>query len=715
MNAKNQTCHVQSRKQIRIGKLRLFVIAVTIAGLFLSVLTSPSKAAPGDLDMFFGNSGKVTTILGKGGDGNAIAIQPDGKIVVAGTALTSNNNDFAVIRLNSDGSLDTSFDGDGKVITDFSQTQDYGYAVAIQSDGKIVVAGTSGSFLLGGTDFALVRYNTDGSLDTSFDGDGKLKTDFGTSIDYGYAVAIQTDGKIVVAGAPGFLLARYNTDGSLDTSFDGDGKVITAFGISATARTVVIQSNGKIVAAGSTFNGTNNDFALIRYNADGSLDTSFDGDGKVATNFGNSHDSVNAVAIQSDGRIIAVGESGMSSEYDFAVARYNTDGSPDASFDTDGKVTTNFGSRDLALAVAVQLNGKIVVAGVGPGFALARYNADGSLDISFDGDGKVTTAFSTNSGARAVAIQPDGKIVAAGYSNNGSEFNFAVARYIGDAVAPNQTLFDFDGDGRADISVFRPSNGAWYLNQSTNGFTGVQFGLSTDKIVPADFDGDGKTDIAVYRDGTWYLQRSRDGFLGLAFGAATDIPIPADFDGDGCAEIAVFRPSDGVWYIYNLTTNQFTGFPFGQAGDVPVAADYDGDGKTDVAVFRNGTWYIQQSRDGFTGIAFGQSGDIPVPTDYDGDGQADVAVFRPSDGTWYLQRSQFGFTGVAFGLGSDLPVPADYNGDGKTDVAVYRNGTWYIQSGTVGFTGVSFGEATDKPIPHAFVAFDPACHGCWDY
>jgi len=410
-----------------IGKLRLFIITVTIAGLFLSVLTSPSKAASGDLYLFFGNGGKITTAIGNGGSASAIAIQSDGKIVVVGTAsITVNNNDFAVIRLNSDGSFDTSFDGDGKVTTDFSQTQEYAEAVAIQPDGKIVVAGYSGSFLIGGPDFALVRYNTDGSLDTSFDGDGKLKTDFGNSVDYARAVAIQSDGKIVVAGGPFFALARYNTDGSLDTSFDGDGKVITRFDETANAKAanaVAIQSDGKIVAA-----GTNSNFALVRYNTDGSLDASFDGDGKVTTVFVNIYASANAIAIQSDGRIIAVGESGTGSEYDFTAARYNTDGSLDISFDIDGKVTTDIGGRDRALAVAIQLNGKIVVAGVGPSFAIARYKTDGSLDLSFDSDGKVTTAFSTNSGAQAVAIQSDGKIVAAGYSNNNSEFNFAVAR-----------------------------------------------------------------------------------------------------------------------------------------------------------------------------------------------------------------------------------------------------------------------------------------------
>ena len=265
-----------------------------------------------------------------------------------------------------------------------------------------------------------------------------------------------------------------------------------------------------------------------------------------------------------------------------------------------------------------------------------------------------------------------------------------------------RAAFDFDGDGKSDVSLFRPSNGVWYLNQSQNGFTGISFGANGDKVVPADYDGDGKTDVAVYRNGVWYLQRSQLGFTGIAFGAANDVPMPADYDGDGKADVAVFRPSNGTWYIQGSQLG-FTGIAFGANGDKPVAADYDGDGKADVAVYRNGIWYIQRSQLGFTGVSFGDGNDKPVPADYDGDGKTDVAVYRPSNGTWYLNRSTAGFVGAAFGMSTDAPAPADYDGDGKADVAVYRSGTWYIQKSQAGFVGVAFGAAGDKPAPNAFV------------
>ena len=280
------------------------------------------------------------------------------------------------------------------------------------------------------------------------------------------------------------------------------------------------------------------------------------------------------------------------------------------------------------------------------------------------------------------------------------------------ATASSSTRFDFDGDGKADIGVFRPENGAWYLQQSSLGFAGIGFGINTDLITPADFDGDRKTDIAVFRPetGSWYTLNSSTGeFYGIQFGQQGDIPLPADFDGDAKADINVFRPSSGNWYRLNSLSGEFYGIQFGQQGDIPLAVDFDGDAKSDIAVFRPsaGSFYWLNSSGGqFQAMQFGIASDIPTPADYDGDGKSDIAVFRAETGSWYRLNSTTGeFIGIQFGQAGDRPVAADYDGDAKADIAVYRpeNGAWYLSQSTSGFAAIGFGIVTDKPVPNAFL------------
>lgn len=270
--------------------------------------------------------------------------------------------------------------------------------------------------------------------------------------------------------------------------------------------------------------------------------------------------------------------------------------------------------------------------------------------------------------------------------------------------------FDFDGDSKSDISVFRPSNGVWYLNRSGAGFTAFQYGMNGDKPVTADYDGDGKADAAIYRNGQWYRLKSATNSTDVVtFGLPTDIPSPADFDGDGKSDVAVFRPSTGVWYILS-SNGSYSAARFGQAGDIPLPGDYDGDARADINLFRpsNGTWYRLNSSNGaFYAAAFGQSGDKPLAADFDGDARADISVWRPSDGVWYVIRSSnLSFFAAAFGMSGDIPAPADFDGDGKTDISVFRpsNGVWYrLNSGNGTFAAGAFGMSGDNPVPSFYV------------
>ncbi|HMJ08584.1 MAG TPA: FG-GAP-like repeat-containing protein [Pyrinomonadaceae bacterium] len=273
------------------------------------------------------------------------------------------------------------------------------------------------------------------------------------------------------------------------------------------------------------------------------------------------------------------------------------------------------------------------------------------------------------------------------------------------------TPYDFDGDGKADISIFRPSNGQWWYQQSAdNVVRAATFGTSTDKPVPADYDGDHRTDIAIYRPSTgeWFILRSSNStYFSIPFGISTDRPAPGDFDGDGMADITVFRGSQGTWYI-NKSSGGTQISQWGAPGDIPENADYDGDGKSDLAIFRpaDGSWWLSRSTAGVFSTSFGISTDRPVPADFTGDGKTDIAVFRPANGNWYVLRSEdFSFFAVPFGANGDIPAAADYDGDGKSDVAVFRpsGANWFILRSTQGILIQQFGATGDLPAPASFV------------
>ena len=456
-----------------------------------------AHAAAGDLDTSFGTGGIQTTPIGTGSDfAFAVAIQTDGKIVAAGQGTSGPSTVVAVARYTIDGALDPSFGTGGKQTTDIGAGIESAVGVAIQADGKIVVAGISSD----GTnyDIAVVRYNTDGSLDTNadddplvhFDTDGIQTTPIGAGDDIATGIAIQTDGKIVIGGYSDngtnydFAVVRYNTDGSLDTSFGTGGKQTTDIGAgNDVAEGVAIQSDGKIVTAGYSLNGVDPDFAVVRYNTDGSLDTNadddppvhFDTDGIQTTPIGAGYDLARAVVIQTDQKIVAGGTTDNGTNYDFALVRYNTDGSLDTSFGTGGKQTTPIGAGDgSALEVVIQTDGKIVAAGQGTNgtidFAVVRYNPNGSLDTSFGTGGKQTTPIGAlDDRAYTVAIQANGNIVVAGASNNGTNYDIALVRYLGASapINPPANIAPPTITGTATVSSTLTCNPGTWLNSPT--------------------------------------------------------------------------------------------------------------------------------------------------------------------------------------------------------------------------------------------------------
>jgi uncharacterized delta-60 repeat protein len=675
--------------------LRTFVIAT-----FLLFAIDAKAQSAGSLDTtYVSGYGGITWTFSNAVVVTEVATQPDGKLIViggGGFSIEPGKGNF-VARVNTNGTLDTTFNGVGYYNLNIPIS--ILRSVALQPDGKIVVGGLGTSNNASG--FGITRFNTNGTLDTTFNGTGSVLTQVGTG-GIVNSVNVQADGKIVAAGwadigsSRDFALVRYNNDGSLDSSFGSNGRVGTDINTTDVLYDVVLQTNGKIVAVGHSTDSLSNVQmpTIVRYNADGALDTTFGTGGKVVKPVAASVYATKA-AIQADGKIIIAGSG-------FAPARYNTNGTPDVTFQASSDYT--------AYSIAVQADGKILITSFeinSVTYYVDRYNSDGTLDSTFGVGGRTLIGVpdSSRDSNPQVLILPDGKIMILLSKGN----TIVYTRYRSGAVY-RANFVDFDGDRREDFTLFRPASGTWFtsLDPATN-YGAVQFGTSTDKIVPADYDGDGKTDISVYRpaNGVWYLQRSSAGFIGVQFGAAEDIPAPSDFDGDGRTDLAVFRPSNGTWYMLNLRNNAFNAVQFGAPGDKPVAADYDGDGKSDYAVFRpeTGVWFMLRSTLGFGSVQFGVSADKLVVGDYDGDDRADQAVYRPSNGTWYVLGSTAGFKSTQFGTAEDLPAPGDFDDDGKTDFAVYRpsNQYWYQLFSRGGYRGIRAGLNGDLPAANAYV------------
>jgi uncharacterized delta-60 repeat protein len=608
-----------------------------------------------------------------GGWVNAVAVQPDGKIIIVGGFTTVNGTPRnRVARLNASGSLDTTFN---------PNADQPPQVIALQSDGKIVIGGAFEN--VGGLPrVALARLNSDGSVDTSFNpiiGGIPLHEVYEITIDRNSALLV--GGRFSsVNGTPRSSMARIHTSGELDLNFVPptiDGSVLK----------IVPDLQQTYYIAGRFLNVGGVPSAGVARITDIGQVVGFPNTGA---------NDVLSMTRRSDNKILLSG-------YFTTVS-----GQPRAQF---AALRGFFGALSEIYAYSSSI---IWVRGTQESEitrAVFERSTDG-VNYTFLGNG--TRGQYGDWGLNIPDADATGYIRVRGYTDD-----FSVHKSVYEKVVyvarPTRRAgpFDFDGDGKTDLGIFRPGVGEWWINPSSGGLTyAMQFGSSTDRIVPADYTGDGKTDVAVFRpsNGRWYILRSGDStYYDIPFGTSTDIPVPADFDNDGKADPAVFRPSTSTWYIQRSTDNGTTIEGFGSNGDIPVASDYDGDGRADLAIFRPGPgqWWLKRSTAGVIVFTFGASTDKLVQGDYTGDGKSDVALWRPSNGQWYILRSEdpASFYSVPFGTTSDIPAPGDYDGDGKFDTAIFRpsSATWYCQKSGGGTLIQQFGLSSDRPIPNAFV------------
>jgi uncharacterized delta-60 repeat protein len=700
--------------------------------------TNSPTATPmhaGDLDPSFGTNGKASVDIYGGDYARDVVVQTDGKIIVGGTSQFNGNEDFSLARFNPDGTLDINFGVNGTVRTPFDNfnSGDKAWCMALQPDGKIILAGTSATSSQ--TSIALARYNSDGVLDTTFDGDGKVAIP-NSDVAFISDMALQPDGKIVLAGdASGFLGVRLNSNGSLDNTFDGDGILNPSFGHQAYA--VKIQPDGRIIFAGYAFiAGGDTDFALLRCNPDGSLDTTFGSNGTVTTPIGpnQAQDTVSSLALQSGGKIVAGGYTSGQGRYGCALARYNNDGSIDSSFGTNGKTVTFIGAGDsLITAMVLDSVERIVVSASArllngyPDFAVGRYTENGESDITFGSGGTAITPFSTNEDtASAVRLQTDGRIIVAGYDGD-----YVVARYEG---ASNPSPTATSTVSATSTATYTPTPGlpptlgnypdtSLMLSGNTQitpdaiPMDAAKINVSTSTNFLGNFEGDPLSGIVRITNarpaGAYLVTVTAIHASGLTAATTFTMTVTApttcnpvtfapvanfstahsgnvlstvgDFNRDGKQDFAVADGYASVLVLLGTGTGAYASPFFFAAGTNPRAitvGDFNGDGKQDLAVANVGSNDVSILLGDGTGN-FGAPTNFAVSAspwsvavgDFNQDNRQDLVVAHATLSnvvSVLLGNGEGGFTVTTVGAGSqpEWASVGDFNGDGKHDLAV---------------------------------------------
>ena len=680
-------------KEETMSNLRSLKLPATVLSVILAIIIG-AVDANAQLDPTFGTNGVADAATGVGGDPLLTAVLPDGKIFLVSVKFWGSgtgNDRLFFARLNSDGTPDTTYAINGVIevpIPGSIPSVGRINGAVRQPDGKIIIVGTSDN-LKG----LIARYNEDASLDTSFASGGIHRPNIGESSSRTglCSVLILPDNRILVAGfarSPGGIdrglsLLRYLPNGTLDPTFGTNGGYII---------------HGTIAVP--FFDRAAELFAL-------------ESDGKIVV--GNKYES-----------------DGGSSPIRSSIRRFNADGTVDNTFTvinfpgSGGPLKSSRVQPDNKILAGTQILTTDTLERVHNNALISRFNSDGTPDLGFGtaGQSSVDVTHYQNDTPIGLQVLSDGQIivaVAVGIDSNRTIYRgswLSLVR-LSSAGSVNGKFLGASGAGsdRAHTTVLADGK----ILTATGGGTGVRFIRATGVSLQiykmqgmpfAFLSGAPGVDAkpSVYRpaDGSWPVYPSSG--LSAGFGLPDDIPVPSDYIGRTFTpEFAFFRPSNGTWYIsrqFSDTVTDFFTVRWGLAGDIPVPADYDGDGKSDVAVFRpsNGVWYIRNSSDeSIRFVQWGLNGDKPAVGDFDGDGYHDIGVFRPSDGNWYIIRSSDGgFTILHFGLDGDIPVQEDYDGDGKFDIAVYRpsTGVWYrLNSSDGSFFAYQWGLAGDIPVP----------------